>query len=219
MGPNQVKIPGLHKVTEATPTQGVTTLSPMPFVSWLGNQLNETEAFRSLSSIPDLRTSNPLWDLVKPAFAALNHSNPGATQSYWLCYTLYPPFYEAVGLNVSYNLSTSTNLPQCHWGERRVGLTMREVWGKGLCLGKVPPEKTPLCARTANLTGVDKTKWIVPEARGWWVCSHTGLTPCLHASVFNQSREFCILVAVMPQILYHPEEVMYNCWLERQQIS
>ena len=89
---------------------------------------------------------------------------------------------------------------------------MRVVWGRGLCLGTVPPEKTSLCAQTADLTRLDKTKWIVPEAGGWWVCSNTRLTPCLHASVFNQSREFCILVAVMPKILYHPEEVMYNYW-------
>ena len=45
-----------------------------------------------------------------------------------------------------------------------------------------------------------------------WVCSHAGLTPCLHVSVFNQNREFCILVAVVPKILYHLEEVMYSYW-------
>ena len=30
--------------------------------------------------------------------------------------------------------------------------------------------------------------------------------------VFNQSQEFCVLVAVMPKILYHSEEVMYSHW-------
>ena len=30
--------------------------------------------------------------------------------------------------------------------------------------------------------------------------------------VFNQSREFCVLVAVIPRILYHSEEVMYTHW-------
>ena len=91
-----------------------------------------------------------------------------------------------------------------------MSLTMREVWGKGLCVGKVPPEKSPLCTQSAELTELDKTKWIVPEAGGWWVCSHAGLTPCLHVSVFNQTREFCILVVVMPKILYYPEKVMYS---------
>ena len=30
--------------------------------------------------------------------------------------------------------------------------------------------------------------------------------------VFNQSQEFCVLVTVMPKILYHSEEVMYSRW-------
>ena len=30
--------------------------------------------------------------------------------------------------------------------------------------------------------------------------------------VFNQSQEFCVLVAVIPKILYHSEEVMYSHW-------
>ena len=54
--------------------------------------------------------------------------------------------------------------------------------------------------------------WVVPEVGVWWICSHTGLTPCLNVKVFNQSQEFCVLVAVMPKILYHSEEVMYSHW-------
>ena len=59
-----------------------------------------------------------------------------------------PPFYEPIGLNVSYNLSLDQNPPQCRWEEHKVGLTMNEVWGQGLCLGTVPRDKTPLCAQT-----------------------------------------------------------------------
>ena len=165
-----------------------------------------------MSSTSNLETLDPLWDLAKAAFKALNHSNPRATQSCWLCYTLYPPFYEAIGLEVSCNLSTSSGPPQCHWRKHRVGLTMKEVWGRELCLGKVPLEKTPLCAQTVNLTELDQIKWIVPEAGGWWECSHTRLSPCLYALVFNPNREFCVLVTVMPKILYHPEEAMYDYW-------
>ena len=45
------------------------------------------------------------------------------------CYYLRPHFYEAVGLNVSYNLSSDPNPPQCRWEERKIGLTMEAVWG------------------------------------------------------------------------------------------
>ena len=89
---------------------------------------------------------------------------------------------------------------------------MNEVWGQGLCLGTVPRDKTPLCAQTIGNLHLHGKNWIVPEVGGWWICSHTGLAPCLNVKVFNQSQEFCVLVAVMPKILYHSEEVMYSHW-------
>ena len=36
--------------------------------------------------------------------------------------------------------------------------------------------------------------------------------PMFKCEGFNQSQEFCVLVAVMPKILYHSEEVMYSHW-------
>ena len=36
--------------------------------------------------------------------------------------------------------------------------------------------------------------------------------PMFKCEGFNQSQEFCVLVAVMPKILYHSEEVMYLYW-------
>ena len=123
-----------------------------------------------------------------------------------------PPFCEAIGLNVSYHLSSGQNPPQCRWEECKVGLTMNKVWGQGLCLGTVLHDKTPLYAQTISNLCLHGKNWIVPEVGGWWICSHTGLTPCLNVKVFNQSQEFRVLVAVMPKILYHSEEVMYSHW-------
>ena len=60
VGPNHIENPGSQKVMKANPTQGATTLSPMPFVFQPWNQLNETEALGPLSSIANLRTSDPL---------------------------------------------------------------------------------------------------------------------------------------------------------------
>ncbi|XP_052494354.1 MLV-related proviral Env polyprotein-like [Budorcas taxicolor] len=157
-------------------------------------------------------TQEPLWALVKETYEALNHSNPNATQSCWLCYTLRPPYYEAVGLNATYNLSILSNPLQCSWGDRKVGLTLQEVWGSGTCLGMVPTDKQTLCAQTDDDTNFTNKTYVIPETGGWWVCSQTGLTPCLHLAVFNQSREFCVMVVVVPKITYHPEEVLYNFW-------
>ena len=60
---------------------------------------------------------DPLWKLIRAAYATLNQTHPEATKSCWLCYNLIPPYYEAVGLNASYDLANSTDPPQCHWGD------------------------------------------------------------------------------------------------------
>ena len=57
--------------------------------------------------------TDPLWKLVKAAYATLNQTHPEATKSCWLCYNLIPPYYEAIGLNASYDLANGTDPPQC----------------------------------------------------------------------------------------------------------
>ncbi|NWX24993.1 ENV1 protein, partial [Aegotheles bennettii] len=52
-------------------------------------------------------------------------------------------------------------------------------------------------------------KWILPHSGAWWVCSKTGLTPCLSKTIVNISSEFCVQVTVVPRILFHGEEAMY----------
>ena len=117
-----------------------------------------------------------------------------------------------MGLNATYKLSTLSNPPQCSWGDCKVGLKMKEVWGSGTCLGTVPMDKQTLCAQTGNDTNFTNKTYVIPEIGGWWVCSQTGLTPCLHLAIFNQSTEFCVMVVIIPKITYHPEEVLYNFW-------
>ena len=58
-------------------------------------------------------------------------------------------------------------------------------------------------------------RWLIPRMGGWWVCSHTGLTPCLHSSIFDPKKEFCVMVAVIPKILYRPEEAVYDYWAHK----
>jgi hypothetical protein len=158
-------------------------------------------------------STDPLWNLVNAAFLTLNHTNPNMTTSCWLCYDVRPPFYEAIGPNVIYDISTSENPTQCSWGDRKRGLTIQQVSSQGTCLGKVPVGKQDLCAVVKNNpTWGNGIKWVIPKGNGWWICSQSGLTPCLSTNVFNGSKEFCVLVAVLPHIIYHSEESLYSYW-------
>ncbi|NXF00416.1 ENV1 protein, partial [Menura novaehollandiae] len=74
---------------------------------------------------------DPLWKMIQASYQALNHTNPTMTFACWLCYDIKPPFYEAIGLNLTYEISTDHS--QCNWKERKTGITMQQVRGKGLC--------------------------------------------------------------------------------------
>ncbi|NXL99516.1 ENV2 protein, partial [Tyrannus savana] len=72
--------------------------------------------------------------------------------------------------------------------------------------------KNDLCGfhvETINKTG---NKWVIPSEGGWWICSKTGLTPCISLAVLDKTKEFCIQVTVIPRILYHPKEVVFDYW-------
>ncbi|XP_073930040.1 protein C3orf33 homolog isoform X1 [Castor canadensis] len=164
---------------------------------------------------PSLMTASkdPLWGLMGAAFLTLNHTNPNMTNSCWLCYDVRPPFYEAIGLNTTHDTSSEENPTQCSWGDRKRGLTIQQVNGQGTCLGKVPKNRRDLCTViNASSTWGNAIKWVIPKDNGWWLCSRSGLTPCLSTKVFNSSKEFCVIVVVLPRILYHSEESLYSYW-------
>ncbi|NWR82092.1 ENV1 protein, partial [Centropus unirufus] len=74
--------------------------------------------------------------------------------------------------------------------------------------------KRALCTNYISLHQIDdQTRWIIPAPGAWWICSMTGLTPCLSTTVLRRnSSEFCVQVTIMSRILFHEEEAMYLYW-------
>nr|XP_036866747.1 endogenous retrovirus group FC1 Env polyprotein [Manis javanica] len=146
-------------------------------------------------------TGRCLLNLLEGAFQALNTTNPKTTESCWLCFSSGPPYYEGLGLLG--NFSKTTRHEICSWGSHRK-LTLTEVTGKGKCLGTVPPTHKALCNETVAITPSGKNEYLVPPPEGWWACN-TGVTPCVSTSAFNSSRDFCIMVQLVPRLMYHDD--------------
>ncbi|NWQ71980.1 ENV1 protein, partial [Neopipo cinnamomea] len=82
--------------------------------------------------------NNPLWDMLKASYQALNATNPNITKHCWLCYDIRPPFYEAVGIDKKYRKTNGINPAECLWNkdtERKQGISLSQVTGKGKCIG------------------------------------------------------------------------------------
>lgn len=147
-----------------------------------------------------------MFNLIRGAFEALNATNPEATSSCWLCLASAPPYYEGIAITGTYNLSDQPH-GRCVW-KPRARLTLTEVAGKGICLGKVPLSHQRLCNSSIRVNP-DDSGYLVPEVNGWWICN-TGLTPCVSLFMFNQSQDFCIMIQLIPRVYYHPEEDVLN---------
>ncbi|NXJ88248.1 ENV1 protein, partial [Corythaixoides concolor] len=70
--------------------------------------------------------------------------------------------------------------------------------------------KESLCNRTLESLTKTNRKWIIPSKGARWICSKTGLTPCISLEVFDSTREYCIQVTVIPRILYLTEASVYD---------
>nr|QJT93251.1 envelope protein [Macroglossus minimus gammaretrovirus] len=154
---------------------------------------------------PAPTTGDRLFGLIQGAFLALNATDPEATKSCWLCLALGPPYYE--GIASSGGVVISTNQSQCRWEAARGKLTLTEVSGYGLCIGRVPSTHQHLCNQTLAINSSQANKYLYPSNHGWWSCN-TGLTPCISTSIFNQSRDFCVQVQLIPRVYYHSDEAL-----------
>lgn len=131
---------------------------------------------------------------------------PNQTQSCWLCLTAKPPYYQ--GVAIIGNFTNHTNAPLKYNSTPRHGLTLTEVTGQGLCIGKIPPSHQNLCSQTVTSVGQGPYYLTAPNGT-YWVCN-TGLTPCISLQVLNTTTDDCILIELWPKIFYHDSEYIYG---------
>lgn len=103
-----------------------------------------------------------LLNLIKGSYFALNQTRPESTSSCWLCLATAPPYYE--GIASTNNFTNSTNPTGCAWDQHKK-LTLAEVSGSGICIGKVPTSHQHLCDKT--LTVPSSNHYLVPSGTDW----------------------------------------------------
>ncbi|NWW41204.1 ENV1 protein, partial [Panurus biarmicus] len=59
---------------------------------------------------------------------------------------------------------------------------------------------------------LDKTtnKWAIPSVSGMWVCQESRISPRVFLNKFDNSADFCVQVLIVPRVLYHQEEEVYD---------
>ncbi|NWW64205.1 ENV1 protein, partial [Ifrita kowaldi] len=70
--------------------------------------------------------------------------------------------------------------------------------------------KRHLCQIITMLKEEKPAEWLLPAANTKWVCSNIGITPCISLKQFNESKDYCIQVAIVPKIIYHPKDFVYG---------
>ena len=88
-----------------------------------------------------------------------------------------------------------------------ITLILTEVTGVGSCLGSPPAAYKHLYNEALKNTKTPDTRYLVPGLDKWWACS-TGLTTCLLILVFNDTKDYCMLVQLVPRVFYHPANML-----------
>ncbi|NWR41618.1 ENV1 protein, partial [Regulus satrapa] len=79
---------------------------------------------------------NTLWKLMQVTYQFLNATKPNLTEHCWLCFTIKPPYYEAVRVPENPRRANGSNPAECNWKDPKTpGITLTSVSRQGKCIG------------------------------------------------------------------------------------
>ncbi|NXM74341.1 ENV1 protein, partial [Serilophus lunatus] len=70
--------------------------------------------------------------------------------------------------------------------------------------------KKHFCSNKTSLENTLRADWLIPADNTKWICSKTGVTPCVSLKVLGSNNEYCIQVMIIPRVIYHPEEFVFD---------
>lgn len=144
VGPNEVLSRNVQRIQ---PAENAT----MPtFSSLLSSDVAESD---------NIAESN-IWEVMNASYQLLNKTNPNMTEHCRLCFSIRPPYYDAIGDLGELTRTNESNPLQCNWG-KDIGVTLAQVTGSGRCVGTVPGGKRHLCDITEN--GKQSAEWLIPN--------------------------------------------------------
>ncbi|NXA19738.1 ENV1 protein, partial [Ibidorhyncha struthersii] len=71
--------------------------------------------------------------IINASYRVLNQTSPNLTKHCWLCVSIKPPYYEAIGDLRKLIYSNESNPLQCNW-RQEIGITLTQVSGKSRCV-------------------------------------------------------------------------------------
>ncbi|XP_062480522.1 MLV-related proviral Env polyprotein-like [Pezoporus occidentalis] len=210
VGPNQILADDLAKGTMDSTTRitKIDNIAITPEMKTTRVTQIPDETLRNNSTPNETPEINPLLKMMQASYQLLNKTNPNLMEHCWLCYSITPPYYEAIGIDDAPLRVNGTNPAQCAWDTEKQGITLAHVTGSGTCIGTVPKHKKQLCANVTQ--SKTPAQWLVPANNAKWVCSIMGVTPCLSLDKFDESSEYCVQVTIVPKIFYHSEQCFYE---------
>lgn len=141
--------------------------------------------------------------LVNASLEAIHHLNNSAYHECWVCFShTHPLFYEGVAMSLMPRFTNNSSDPLTTQSPEG-SLTLGSISGVGFCL--LGPHMLPPSAliEVCNQTLVINTSYSYTIAfNGTYFACASGLTSHIYNSAFLETKDYCVIVTILPLIFH-----------------